>query len=82
VSSRQREGTFLRQDRYARALAAVLTHEMVHALTASRRHDTAGVMQPQLSPRDLDEKEPFLTPNVIENLEEALHVTLTEERHR
>ncbi len=82
VSSRQREGTFLRQDRYARALAAVLTHEMVHALTASRRHETAGVMQPSLSPRDLDEKETVLTPNVIENLGEALHVTLTEERHR
>ena len=82
VARRQQLGVFLNEDSYARALAAVLTHEMVHALTESRGHDTAGVMRPKLSPQELTQKDAELTRDVIENLEEALHVNLSEERHQ
>jgi len=80
VARRQQLGVFLNEDSYARALAAVLTHEMVHALTESRAHETAGVMRPKLSPEELIQEDAELTPDVIENLEEALHVNLSEER--
>jgi hypothetical protein len=80
--ARKHLGAFLHEDSYARALAAVLTHEMVHALTQSREHDTAGVMRPKLSPEELIQRDAELTPDVIENLEEALNVNLSEERHQ
>ena len=78
LSLRHREGSFLRHDAYARALAAVLTHEMVHALTGKRDHDSAGVMQAKLSPSDLEYSETGPTHHVIETLEGALHVELSE----
>ncbi len=68
----------LSRARYARALAVVLTHEMVHALTASRRHGSAGIMRPLLTPEDLSEQSLCLAPDTIENLEEALNVALSE----
>ncbi len=67
---------FLNTDVYARALAAVLTHEMIHALTESKTHFEAGVMQPQLTPRDLTGPDLSIAPETIDELEEALGVNL------
>lgn len=67
---------FLNRDVYARALAAVLTHEMIHALTESKSHWASGVMQPQLTPRDLTEPDLAIAPETIDELEEALGVPL------
>lgn len=67
---------FLNVNAYARALAAVLTHEMVHALTESSTHDESGVMQPNLSPKQLTEPDLSMAPETIEELEEALGVPL------
>lgn len=72
--------THLSVERYAHALAVVLTHEMVHALTSSRSHAKSGIMRPALSPTDLDEETISLAPETIENLEEALAVPLAESR--
>jgi hypothetical protein len=68
---------FLNPDAYARALAAVLTHEMVHALTGTCDHAGSGVMQPHLTPRELIEPDLQLAPETISDLEEALGVPLT-----
>lgn len=73
--------THLSVERYAHAIAVVLTHEMVHALTSSRSHAKSGIMRPVLTPEDLDEENISLAPETIENLEEALAVPLAESRH-
>lgn len=73
---------FLGKERYAHALAVVLTHEMVHALTASRGHGREGIMRPVLTPADLDEERISLAHETIENLQEALNVPLTEFRNQ
>jgi hypothetical protein len=39
-------------------------------------------MRPKLSPEELIQRDAELTPDVIENLEEALNVNLSEERHQ
>lgn len=70
--------SFLNPEQYARALAAVLTHEMVHALTGSRDHGSSGVMRSQLSPRELVEPDLALAPETIERLEAALGIELLE----
>ncbi|NWF84456.1 MAG: hypothetical protein HXY18_11570 [Bryobacteraceae bacterium] len=72
--------THLSVERYAHALAVVLTHEMVHALTASRSHAKSGIMRPVLTPDDLDEESISLAPETIGDLEEALAVPLVEAR--
>jgi hypothetical protein len=67
---------FLNRDVYARALAAVLTHEMIHALTESKTHVECGVMQQHLTPRELTEPDLSIAPETIDELEEALGVPL------
>lgn len=67
---------FLNVNAYARGLAAVLTHEMVHALTESCDHGESGVMLPSLTPKQLMEPDLVMTPETIQELEEALGVPL------
>jgi hypothetical protein len=75
-------GVFLNLRQYAQALAAVLTHEMVHALTASSGHSSFGIMRAQLSASDLIEPELKLAADTVGQLEKALGVRLSDEHVR